>query len=232
MDRENERWLARQDSLIGEEKTERLKRSSVTVFGIGGVGGYVVEALVRSGVGKLVLVDFDTVSQTNINRQIIADTTTVGMKKTSVMAERIKRINPDCEVIEKDVFVNAENAGDIISSEKTDFVVDAIDNVSAKIAIIKFCKENGIRIISSMGTGSKLDIHKFKIADIHKTSVCPLAKVMRHELKLRNVKNVPVLFSDEEPIVKGERTPASIAFVPSAAGLMIAGYVVRQIISD
>lgn len=232
MDRDNEKWLARQNSLIGEEKTERLKSSSVMVFGIGGVGGYSVEALVRSGVGKLVLVDFDTVSQTNINRQIIADTTTVGMKKTSLMAERIKRINPECEVIEKDVFVNADNVGGIISSEKIDFVVDAIDNVSAKIAIIKFCKENNIRIISSMGTGNKLDIHKFKIADIHKTSVCPLAKVMRHELKVRNIKNVPVLFSEEEPIVKGERIPASIAFVPSAAGLMIAGYVVKQIISE
>lgn len=230
MDRENRKWLERQDSLIGKENTDILCGLSVMIFGIGGVGGFTAEALARCGVGKIILVDFDTVSLSNINRQIIADTTTVGMKKTAVMADRIKKINPECEVIEKDIFVNAENAREIIESENVDYVIDAIDNVTAKIAIISCCKELGIGIISSMGTGNKLDSSRFKICDIHKTSVCPLAKVVRHELKVRNIKNVPVLFSDEEPLLKGERVPASVAFVPSVAGLMIAGYVVRQVI--
>lgn len=230
MDRENRSWLERQESLIGKESTDVIKKTSVMIFGVGGVGSFTAEALARCGVGRITLVDFDTVSLSNINRQIIADTSTVGKKKTSVMAERIRRINPDCDVIEKDVFVNADNARELIENACVDYVVDAIDNVTAKIAIISYCKENGIGIISSMGTGNKLDPSRFKICDIHKTSVCPLAKVVRHELKVRSIKNVPVLFSDEEPLLKGERIPASIAFVPSVAGLMIAGYVVRDII--
>ena len=230
MDRENRKWLERQESLIGKESTDLLAKTSVMIFGIGGVGSFTAEALARCGIGRLILVDFDTVSLSNINRQIIADTTTVGMKKTAVMSERIRKINPECEVIEKDVFVNADNARELILGARVDYVVDAIDNVTAKIAIISCCRGNGIGIISSMGTGNKLDPSRFKICDIHKTSVCPLAKVVRHELKVRNVKNVPVLFSDEEPLLKGERIPASIAFVPSVAGLMIAGHVVRHII--
>ncbi len=221
--------LERQITLIGEEKTRKLVDSSVMIFGIGGVGSFTAEALARCGVGKLILVDFDTVSISNVNRQLIADTTTVGQKKTAVMAERIRKINPDCTVIEKDVFVNSDNAKDILSGEKLDYVVDAIDNVTAKIAIIQYCKENDISVISSMGTGNKLDPFKFKIADIEKTLVCPLARVMRRELKVRNIKKVDVLYSEEEPVVKGERIPASIAFVPSVAGLLIARHVVLNI---
>ena len=222
-------WLERQITLIGEEKTDKLIGSSVMIFGIGGVGSFTAEAICRCGVGKIILVDFDTVSLSNINRQLIADTTTIGKKKTSVMAERIKNINPDCVVIEKDVFVTAENAVEIIKSEEVDYVIDAIDNVTAKIAIIEYCKANSISIISSMGTGNKLDPFKFKIADIQKTSVCPLARVMRYELKKRNVTKVDVLYSEEEPRKSGERVPASISFVPSVAGLLIARHVILKL---
>ncbi len=229
MERENNSWLERQSSLIGQENTDKLINSSVMVFGVGGVGSFTAEALARTGIGKIVLVDFDTVSLSNINRQLIADTSTVGLKKVDVMAERIRKINPECNVITKDIFVTAENAKEIILSEKVDFVVDCIDNVTAKIAIISCCKENDIQIISSMGTGNKLDVSKFKICDISKTTVCPLAKVMRYELRTRNIKGVPVLFSEEEPVLRGQRVPASISFVPSLAGLMIAGYVIKKI---
>ena len=230
MHKENKTWLERQVSLIGENNTDKLISSSVMIFGLGGVGGYVAEALARCGIGKIVLVDFDTVSLSNINRQIIADTSTVGMKKTFVMAQRILRINPECKVIEKDVFVNTDNVTDIILSEKTDFVVDAVDNVTAKLGIICCCKKNGIKVISCMGTGNKTDVCRFKISDISKTNVCPLARVMRRELKARDVYDVPVLFSDEEPVVKGNDVPASISFVPACAGIMIAGYVVNNLI--
>ena len=225
-------WLERQRALIGEEKTDRLTDSAVMIFGIGGVGSFTAEAVARCGVGKLVLVDHDTVSLSNINRQLIADTSTVGQKKTSVMAERIRRISPECQVVEKSVFVTPENAEEIISSEKVDFVADAIDNVSAKIAIIQYCKENNIGIISSMGTGNKLDPLKFAIDDISKTSVCPLARVMRRELKIRNITDVDVLFSTEEPKVKGQRTPASISFVPSVAGLLIARHIILKLTGE
>ena len=225
-------WLERQTTLIGENATAKLCSSSVMVFGVGGVGGYVVEALARCGIGRLVLVDFDVISESNINRQIIADVTTVGKKKTSVMAERVLRINPNCNVIERDLFVTAENASDIILSENVDYVIDAIDNVSAKLGIIQYCKGAGIPVISSMGTGNKLDVSRFKICDIKKTSVCPLARVIRQELKKRNINRVDVLFSDEQPRVSRSRIPSSISFVPSSAGLMIAGYVVRQLIAD
>lgn len=223
-------WLERQITLLGEDETERLSGSAVMIFGIGGVGSYAAEAIARCGVGKMVIVDFDTVSLSNINRQLIADTSTVGMKKTTVMGDRIKKINPDCNVIEKDVFVTKENAAEIIASEKIDYVIDAVDNVSAKIAIIEYCKANNIPVISSMGTGNKLDPFKFHIDDISKTSVCPLARVMRRELKVRNIKGVDVLYSTEEPVVKGERVPASVSFVPSVAGLLLARHVVLNII--
>ena len=222
-------WLERQISLIGEEKTDRLAKSSVMIFGVGGVGSFTAEAIARCGVGKIVLVDFDTVSVSNINRQLIADITTVGKKKTAVMAERIRKINPECNVVEEDLFVTAENAKDIINREKVDYVVDVIDNVTAKIAIIEYCKNNGIPVISSMGTGNKLDPFKFKIADIKKTTVCPLARVMRYELKKRNISCVDVLYSEETPNKNGERVPASIAFVPSIAGLLIARHVILKL---
>lgn len=224
-------WLERQISLIGEESTERLIASSVMVVGVGGVGSYVAEAVARCGVGKIVLVDHDTVSLSNINRQLVADTATVGLKKTAVMAERIRKINPFCITVEKDTFVTPENASELLESEKVDFVVDAIDNVSAKLAIIGHCRKNGIGVISSMGTGNKLDPSGFEICDVSKTSVCPLARVMRKELKDRGITGVDVLYSREEPAVRGQRVPASIAFVPSAAGLMIAGHVVRKLMA-
>ena len=224
--------LERQITILGDEATDRLIASSVIIFGIGGVGSFTAEALARCGVGKIVLVDFDTVSASNINRQLVADTTTVGLKKTAVMADRIRKINPDCEVVEKDIFVTPENAADIICGERVDYVIDAIDNVSAKIAIIEYCKINDIKIISSMGTGNKLDPLKFTIADINQTSVCPLARVMRRELKAREIKGVDVLYSTEEPVVKGERIPASIAFVPSVAGLLLARHVVLKLIEE
>lgn len=222
--------LERQITLLGETETEKLTESSVMIFGIGGVGSFTAEAVARCGVGKIILVDFDTVSLSNINRQLIADTETVGQKKTSVMAERIRRINPLCQVVENDIFVTVENAPEIILSQRPDFVVDAIDNVSAKISIIECCKNNGIRIISSMGTGNKLDPMKFTVSDISKTSVCPLARVMRKELKDRGITGVDVLFSTEEPVVKGERVPASVAFVPSVAGLLLARHVILKLI--
>ena len=224
--------LERQITILGEEATDRLIASSVMIFGIGGVGSFTAEAIARCGVGKIVLVDFDTVSVSNINRQLVADTTTIGLKKTAVMADRIRKINPDCKVIEKDIFVTPENAAEIIGEESVDYVVDAIDNVSAKIAIIEYCKKNDIKIVSSMGTGNKLDPLKFKVADIYKTSVCPLARVMRRELKAREIRNVDVLYSTEEPAVKGERIPASIAFVPSVAGLLLARHVVLKLTKE
>ena len=224
--------LERQITILGSKATDRLIASSVMIFGIGGVGSFTAEAIARCGVGRIVLVDFDTVSASNINRQLVADTTTVGLKKTAVMADRIRKINPDCTVVEKDIFVTQENAADIIGEEKVDFVVDAIDNVSAKIAIIEFCKKNSINIVSSMGTGNKLDPQKFTISDINQTSVCPLARVMRRELKARDIRNVDVLYSTEEPVVKGERIPASIAFVPSVAGLLLARHVVLKLIKE
>ncbi len=221
--------LERQITILGSKATDRLIASSVMIFGIGGVGSFTAEAIARCGVGKIVLVDFDTVSVSNINRQLVADTTTVGLKKTTVMADRIRKINPDCTVVEKDIFVTPENAADIICGEKVDYVVDAVDNVSAKIAIIEYCKNNDIKIVSSMGTGNKLDPMKFTIGDINQTSVCPLARVMRRELKARDIRNVDVLYSTEEPVVKGERIPASIAFVPSVAGLLLARHVVLKL---
>lgn len=222
--------LERQISLIGIENTQKLCQSSVAVFGIGGVGGYAVEALARCGIGKIIVIDFDTISISNINRQIIADTATVGKNKTDAVAERIKKINPDCEVIRKNIFIDKSNAGEIIGSEKVDYVIDAVDNVSAKIAIIEYCKHKNIGIVSCMGTGNKLDPTRFKITDISKTSVCPLAKVIRHELKIRGIKKVDVLFSDEEPVRTGKTVPASIAFVPSVAGMLLARHVVLKII--
>lgn len=221
--------LERQITILGEEATERLVSSCVMIFGVGGVGSFTAEAIARCGIGKIILVDFDTVSVSNINRQLVADTTTVGLKKTSVMADRIRKINPDCKVVEKDIFVTSENAAEIIGEYDVDYVVDAIDNVSAKIAIIEYCKKKEIRIVSSMGTGNKLDPLKFTIADINQTKVCPLARVMRRELKARDIREVDVLYSTEEPVVKGERVPASIAFVPSVAGLLLARHVVLKL---
>ena len=222
--------------LIGELALEKIKSSRVAVFGLGGVGGHVTEALARAGVGGLDIFDSDTVSESNINRQIIATYETLGEYKTDAFEKRILSINPDCKVEKHTAFVTKESAEEIDFSAY-DYVIDAIDTVSAKIAIAEKCSALGIPLIASMGTGNKLDASKFEITDIFKTSVCPLARVMRTELKKRGIKKLKVLYSKEEPIKTGAQDPeskkpipASISFVPSVAGLLIAGEVVRDLI--
>ena len=218
--------------LIGQENLNILSNSSVAIFGIGGVGSYTAEALARCGVGTLLLIDNDTVSLSNINRQIIALHSTVGQYKTDVMKQRIFDINPNCNVISKNIFYTSPEDIDL---SQIDYIVDAIDTVSAKLTLISQADKLSIPIISSMGTGNKLDASKFKIADIKKTSVCPLARVMRRELKSRGIDKLKVLFSDETPITRNttdstaKPVPASISFVPSVAGLLIAGEVVRDL---
>lgn len=219
--------------LIGDEAVRKLSSSSVIIFGVGGVGSYTAEAVARSGVGKITLVDSDRVDITNINRQIIALSSTVGKYKTEVMKERIMDINPDCVVTCINEFYSAENnAGIDLSSY--DYIVDAIDSVKSKVFLIKSAYENGVPIISSMGAGNKLDPTRFKVADINKTEVCPLAKVIRREMRLLGIKKLKCVYSDELPVIpkgeNGERVPASIAFVPSAAGLIIASEVIKDMI--
>ena len=221
--------FARTQLLLGEEAIERLKNSRVAVFGIGGVGSFVCEALARAGVGALTLIDSDTVSESNINRQLIALSSTVGRPKTEVMAERIADINADIVVYKHDIFFS-EDTADNVDFSQFSYVVDAIDSVSSKLLIIEKCKQLDVPVLSSMGTGNKLDPTAFRIADIKKTSVCPLARVMRYELKKRGIGDVKVLYSTEEPVIRGERIPASISFVPSSAGLIIAGEVIKDII--
>ncbi len=215
--------------LLGEEALERLREKTVAVFGIGGVGGYVAEALARTGVGTLHLIDNDRVSTSNINRQVIALHSTVGRYKTEVMRERILDINPQAEVIIHNCFFLPENA-DSFTFSGYDYVVDAVDTVTAKLEIIMRAKEAGVPVISSMGAGNKLDPSLFEVADIYETSVCPLARVMRRELKKRDIKKLKVVYSKEEPLK--QRIPGSVAFVPSVAGLLIAGEVIRDIIQS
>ena len=191
--------FCRTELLVGEEGIEKLKNSKVIVFGIGGVGSFVVEALTRAGVGNLVLVDNDTVCISNLNRQIHATTKTVDMVKVEAMKERIKLINPECKVEAKQVFVTAENIPDLITDD-IDYVVDAIDTVTSKLALAEYCYKNEIKIMSSMGTGNKLDPTMFQVSDVYKTKVCPLAKVMRYELKKRGVKKLKVVYSEEMPM--------------------------------
>lgn len=214
--------------LIGAEALEMLHASKVLVFGVGGVGGYVCEALARAGVGNIDIVDKDVVDITNINRQIIATTDTIGLPKVEVCKERMLSINPEIQVGAKQCFYLPEKASDFAFGEY-DYIVDAIDNVTAKIDIICQAKQADTPVISSMGTGNKLDPTQFRIADIEKTKVCPLAKVVRKELKKRGVRGVKVLYSEEEPVRTGMRTPASISFVPPAAGLIIAGEVIKDL---
>lgn len=216
-------------SLIGEEAVGRLLDARVIVFGVGGVGSYVCEALARAGVGYMEIVDKDEVDITNINRQLIALHSTVGMPKVQVCAERLKDINPQMEVVTRQCFYLPEMSGEF-DFGKYDYVVDAVDNVTAKIDIICKAKEAGVSVISSMGTGNKLDPMAFKVADIEKTKVCPLAKVMRKELRKRGVSGVKVVYSEEEPKNTESRTPSSISFVPSAAGLLIAKTVIDDLI--
>ena len=225
-----ENQFSRTETLIGKEALEKLINSRVAVFGVGGVGGYVVEALTRAGIGNLDLIDSDDVNITNINRQIIALHSTIGKSKVEVMKERALDINPDANVIVYKEFFTSENSKEFDFS-KYDYVVDAIDTVSSKIELVMKCNEAKVPIISSMGTGNKLYPEMFEVADIYKTSVCPLAKVMRTELKKRGIKKLKVLYSKENPIKeKGQRIPASISFTPSVAGLIIAGEVVRDLI--
>ena len=221
--------FSRTELLLGKPAMEKLKQSTVAVFGLGGVGGYVVEALARSGVGALVLVDHDTVSLTNINRQIFATHSTVGMDKAEVAKARVLDIHPEISVTAHKIFYGPDTAS-CFDFSKYDYVVDAIDTVAAKIDIIVRCKEAGTPVISSMGTGNKLDPTRFEIADIDKTSVCPLAKVIRKAMRDRGIKGVKVLYSKEEPVKTGSRTPGSISFVPSAAGLIIGGEVIKDLI--
>lgn len=218
--------------LIGQEKLDRLAGAKVLVFGVGGVGGYVCEALCRGGVGRIDIVDKDVVDVTNINRQIIATHETVGRPKVEVCRERMLSINPDVKVDARQCFYLPERAYEF-DFGAYDYVVDAVDNVTAKIDIICNARAAGVPVISSMGTGNKLDPTMFKIADIEKTKVCPLAKVVRKELRKRGVSGVKVLYSEEEPrkpLSDDTRTPASISFVPSAAGLIIAGRVILDIL--
>lgn len=227
--------FSRTELLIGKEGIEKLSKSKIAIFGIGGVGSYVVEGLVRAGIGNFILVDNDIVSESNINRQIIATTKTVGKPKVEVAKERILEINPNANVEIYQEFFMPETTGIIDSS--IFYIIDAIDTVTAKIELVQRANNLNIPIISCMGTGNKLDPTQFEITDIYKTSVCPLAKVMRKELKSRGIKKLKVLYSKEEPkkihsINESERkVPASISFVPSVAGLIIAGEVVKDIIN-
>lgn len=217
----------RTEMLFGKESMDRLAHARVAVFGIGGVGGYVVEALARSGVGTLDLIDNDTVCESNLNRQIIALHSTLGMYKVDAARDRILDINPLAKVNCHKTFFLPESADDF-SFEEYDYVVDAIDTVTGKIELILRAQAANTPVISCMGAGNKLDPTAFEVADIYKTSVCPLAKVMRRELKKRGVKKLKVVYSKEEPVSRF-RTPGSNAFVPSVAGLIIAGEVVKDL---
>ncbi|MDE7294011.1 MAG: tRNA threonylcarbamoyladenosine dehydratase [Oscillospiraceae bacterium] len=228
--------FSRSEMILGGEALERLSRARVAVFGIGGVGGYVVEALARCGVGSIDITDCDSVAVSNINRQIIATHETVGMAKVEAAARRIMAINPKCAVIKHEVFFGEENEGDF-DFDKFDYIADAVDTVTAKLALVVAAKRHGVPIISCMGTGNKLDPTAFKVSDIYKTSVCPLARVMRYELKKRGIDSLRVVWSDEKPITpppvneEGNRRsiPGSVSFVPPVAGLIMAGEIIKDI---
>ena len=232
---------SRTELLIGEEALEKLRNASVMIFGVGGVGSHCIEALARSGVGKLTLIDNDKVSVTNINRQSIAYHSTVGQYKTEVMKERIRDICPEIRVETYEMFVLPDNLDPLFEQAgEPDYIIDAIDTVSAKIALAELAEKRGIPLISSMGTGNKLHPEMFRIADLFETSVCPLCRVMRKELKSRGITRLKVLYSEETPIRTGGRktgedtgarraVPGSISFVPPVAGLLIAGEVIRDL---
>lgn len=219
------------EKIIGRENIDKINNTTVMVIGIGGVGGYTVEALVRSGIKKIIIIDSDTVDITNKNRQIIALDSTLGRKKVDVMKERILDINNECEVESLDIFLDISNTDKIINKYKPDYVIDACDTITTKKEIIISCIENNIKLISSMGTGNKLDPTKLKISDIRKTSYDPLAKIIRKWVSDEKIKaKINVLWSDEKPIETHDRTPGSNGFVPSTAGLIIASYVINDII--
>lgn len=226
--------FSRTEMLIGKEGIKKLNDSKVAIFGIGGVGSYVLEALARVGVNNFILVDNDKITSSNLNRQIIATTKTIGRLKVDVAKERVLEINPDANVQTYKEFFMPETKG-ILDNSLT-YIVDAIDTVTAKIELVTRANTLGVPIISSMGTGNKIDPTKFEVADIYKTSVCPLAKVMRKELKKRDIRSLKVVYSKEEPIKVNnneynKKAPGSISFVPSVAGLIIAGEVVKDIIN-
>lgn len=228
--------FSRTEVLIGKERVEKLQNSKVAIFGIGGVGSYVVEGLARAGIGSFILIDKDVVDETNINRQIIATKKTIGIPKVEVARQRILDINPNAKIEIREEFFLPESID--FFDEKIDYVIDCVDTITAKIEIIVRAKKHNIPVISCMGTGNKLDPTKFEVEDIYKTSICPLAKVMRKELKQRGIENLKVVYSKEEPIKTNlfdeetnKQIPGSISFVPSVAGLIIAGEVVKELIS-
>lgn len=231
--------FARTELLIGNENIDKLRNAKVAIFGIGGVGSYVVEGLVRAGIGNFLLVDNDNISITNLNRQLIAVQDTIGKSKVEVARDRILSINPNVNVEIIKEFFMPESSSEILN-DKIDYIVDAVDTVTAKIELVLRANKLNIPIISCMGTGNKLDPTKFEVADIFKTSVCPLAKVMRKELKTRGIKKLKVVYSKEEPVKINSvcedgikrHVPASISFVPSVAGLIIAGEVIKDIIKQ
>lgn len=228
----DERFI-RTSLVIGEDNIDRLSERRVAVFGVGGVGGFVCEALTRSGVGKLVLIDGDTVAKSNINRQIIALESTVGNHKAEVMKDRILDINPNAEVEALNIFLNSDTVS-TIDFTQFNYIVDAVDDIKAKVLLAKIADENKIPIIAAMGAGNKTDPTKFEVSDIFKTSVCPLARIMRHELKKAGIKKLKVVYSKETPKnppyrIEGEKTVGSLAFVPSVMGLIMAGEVIKDI---
>lgn len=232
-------YLIRTEMLIGKDAVERLARSRVAVFGLGGVGGYVTEALARTGVGSLDLIDSDTVALSNLNRQIIATRDTVGEKKTEAMKRRVLSINPGCNIRTWDLFYLPETK-DMFNFSDYDYVVDAVDTVAAKLSLIEEAQKTGTRIISSMGAGNKLDATLFRVADIYSTSVDPLARVIRTECRKRGVRKLKVVYSTEKPLTplfseensSRRSTPASIAFIPSVCGLIIAGEIIKDLINQ
>lgn len=227
-------WLAREELLIGEENVKELTTSTVAIFGCGGVGSYAVEGLARAGIGKFVLVDNDAVDITNINRQLIADTTTIGKDKVEVEKERILKINPNAKVEIHKEFYNEQNSNELVK-EEYDYIVDAIDSVKSKLLLIKTAHEKNIKIISAMGMGNKLNPTMIEVADISKTEVCPLAKVIRKKLKKEGIYHIKVVYSKESPTradnsEENKKITASISFVPSVCGLIMASEIVKDLI--
>jgi len=223
-----ENWLDRTELLIGKTALDKLKSSSIVVFGCGGVGSYVIEALIRAGIGNLIIVDNDVVDVTNINRQLIADVTTIGSSKVEIMKQRALKINPNICISTYQEFANASNFSKFIPNS-CNYIIDAIDSIKSKIELVEYANNHNINIISCMGTGNKLNPSMFEVADIYSTSVCPLAKIMRKELRTRGIKNLKVVYSKEEP-KNNTGTIGSISFVPSVAGLLIASEVIKELI--
>ncbi len=223
-----EKWNSRTELQIGKQGIEKLEKAKVIIYGIGGVGSYTTEALARAGIGNLILVDNDKITPSNINRQIHATTKTVGKNKVDVMKKRIEEINPNANV---QIYMNEENEENLINLECS-YVVDAVDTIKTKLKLIEKANEIDIPIISAMGAGNKLDATKFEVSDIYKTSECPLAKVMRKELKKRNIEKLKVVYSKEKGISNENNVIGSISFVPSVMGLIIAGEVIKDIINN